>query len=187
MRFPAFARLRIGLKLAVGIGALGLLAWGVGLYAMQGMSAMDHATSLVRDNYLPSVSHIGRIGLALERLREHENRLLAAETADQRAQAMLALSDADSDVADLRSGYDKMVDAGWERANLTAFDDAMDDYRAAVDATLAALVDANKLTEAKALQFGEGQKKFQAMRDMIAKDLQMRLWPAPPLMPIRGA
>jgi len=172
MRLSAIARLRIGYKLALGIGALGALAWGVGLYSMHGMAAMDAATSLVRDDYLPSVSHVGRIGLALERLREHENRLLAAETTEQRAQAMIALSDADSDVADLRAGYDKLVDPGWERANMSRFDDALDDYRATVDASLAALVDANKLTEAKAIQFGEGQTKFQAMRDMIAKDLE---------------
>jgi methyl-accepting chemotaxis protein len=172
MRFPAITRLRIGVKLALGIGALGMLAWGIGLYSMHGMAAMDGATSLVRDDYLPSISRVGRIGLALERLREHENRLLAAETTEQRAQAMLALSDADSDVADLRSGYDKLVDPGWERQNMSRFDDALDDYRATVDASLAALVDANKLTEAKAMQFGEGQKKFQAMRDMIEKDLE---------------
>ncbi len=172
MRFPAVTHLRIGVKLALGIGALGMLAWGIGLYSMHGMTAMDNATSLVRDDYLPSVSHVGRIGLALERLREHENRLLAAETTEQRAQAMLALSDADSDVADLRSGYDKLVDPGWERENMTHFDDALDDYRATVDASLAALVDANKLSEAKVMQFGDGQKKFQAMRDMIAKDLE---------------
>ena len=174
MRFSALTRLRIGVKLALGVGALGMLAWGVGLYALHGMAAMDRATSLVRDDALPAVSHVGRIGLALERLREHENRLLAAENTEQRAQAMLALSNADSDVADLRSAYDKLVDPGWERANMAHFDDALDDYRASVDATLAALVDANKLSEAKALQFGDAQAKFEAMRGMIGKDLEYK-------------
>jgi len=174
MRLSRITQLRIGIKLAIGIGALGMLAWGVGLYALHGMAAMDTATSLVRDRDLPSVSHVARISLALERLREHENRLLAAETADQRATAMLALSDADSDVADLRSTYDKLVDAGFERGVMTKFDDALDDYRAAIDANLAALVDANKLSEAKALQFGDGQKRFEAMRDMVAQALKYK-------------
>ena len=174
MRLSQIARLRIGIKLAIGIGALGMLAWGVGLYALHGMAAMDQATSLVRDSDLPSVSHVARIGLALERLREHENRLLAAETADQRNTALLALSDADSDVADLRSTYDKLVDAGWEHDTMKKFDDALDDYRVAIDATLAGLVDDNKLSDAKALQFGDGQKRFAAMRSMIEQALEYK-------------
>ena len=125
MRLAVLARLRIGLKLALGVAALGLLAWGVGLYALDGMADMDRGTSTLRDNYLPSVTLVGRIGLALEQLREHENRLLAADTQDQRSAAMLALSDADSAVADLRSAYDKHVDPGWERANMAAFDAAL--------------------------------------------------------------
>jgi methyl-accepting chemotaxis protein len=172
MRLPSIARLRIAAKLGCALGALGLLAWGVGLYALAGMASMDAAASLVRDDYLPSVGQIGRIGLALERLREHENRLLAADTAQQRTEAISALSDADSDVANLRAKYDPLVDAGWERANITKFDEAMDEYRVAVDATLADLMENNKAAAAKALQFGEGQEKFQAMRDLIEQDLQ---------------
>jgi methyl-accepting chemotaxis protein len=171
MRLAVLARLRIGLKLAMGFATLGLLAWGVGLYALSAMSAMEAGTSAMRDTYLPSVTAVARIGLALEQLREHENRLLSADSEAQRSDAMLDLSDADSAVADLRAAYDHSVDPGWERNNFTAFDAALDDYRATVDATLAADVANNMLADAKKLQFGDGEKKFAVMRDRIAQDI----------------
>jgi methyl-accepting chemotaxis protein len=167
MSLPILGRLGIRGKLFAAFAASTLLTAGVGSYAVLGMSEMDEATTLVRDNYLPSVGVVGRIATAVERYRLQEARLLIESGQPSQHEAADLLAAAESDLDKARAAYNGLEDPGFEQENAAHFDQALASYRDTIDAPSRQMETTGDLKGAKNLLYGPGIAKFKTVRDAI--------------------
>ena len=76
MPLPLIGRLGVGGKLTATFTATTLLTLALGGFAINGMSRMQSASSVVINDYLPSAAAVDRVGMTLEQFRVREQRLM---------------------------------------------------------------------------------------------------------------
>ncbi|HUN39444.1 MAG TPA: MCP four helix bundle domain-containing protein [Acetobacteraceae bacterium] len=87
-------RLTIRTNIIAAFAIVFLCTIGLGLFAVQRLDAVNASGADVRDNWLPSVRLLGRMGQDAERVRAAEGTLLLAQTDAERQQATATLAQA---------------------------------------------------------------------------------------------
>jgi methyl-accepting chemotaxis protein len=172
MSLPIVGRLGIGGKLIAGCAGLFCLTLATGMFALHSMAVMDTASSEVGDNYLPSAVGVGAIGRALERYHVQEYRLLLDSAQPDHQTATDLFNQAETALDKARADYDHLVDEGWERANITRFDQAVAAYRQNIDNPVRQLEQASNQAGARTLLTGAGAEKFLALRAIVDADFE---------------
>ena len=170
MSLPILGRLGIGGKLIVGFTASTLLTLMLGGYALYGMADMDAASAVIRDDYLPSITMVGRLTSTLERYRAQQARLLMDSALPDHHEATDLFKEAGTALDKERADYESHIDAGWERENMTRFDRTLSEYRQTVDAPLQRMESAGDLKGAHVM-FVDSLSKFNDLRGIANADV----------------
>lgn len=107
---------KVGTRIAVGFGAVVVIALAIGLFAISKVNTIGHAASDVTDNSLPSVYLIGQV----ENNVQTEMSLLLQHVASNDKQEMAniesEIQDLSANSAQLRTDYEKLIASDSERA-----------------------------------------------------------------------
>jgi methyl-accepting chemotaxis protein len=167
-----FGNLRIGGKLAAGFIALTLLTLCIGGYALYGLTILNDAAETVGANYLPSVQLSGRMARNVERMRVQENGVLLRIGSPAQAEGFKELTDAIAEIRAARHDYEGLIDAGWERENMTRIDTAFDAYLSDIDAAVADAARKGDQATGRELLTGKGTDAMNKLREMLDADLE---------------
>ncbi len=97
-------KMKVGTKIAGAFGCMLLVVLGLGLLALNRLSAVNDRALDVRDNWLPSVTRLGGLAAAIESSRRGELRYVVADTdalrGPARADVQNRIADVDARRAD---------------------------------------------------------------------------------------
>jgi methyl-accepting chemotaxis protein len=167
MPLPLIGRLGVGGKLAAAFIATTLLTLGLGGFALNGMSRMQTASSVVVTDSLPSVAAVGRIGLDVEQLRVRESRLMLEGGTPKQSDDIALLSSSRENIQKSMAEYQPLTDPGFETENFQRLNQAVDDYLNAFDTPFADLIQKGDLQAARSLMLGAGQAKLDSLRPLV--------------------
>ncbi|WP_431856666.1 methyl-accepting chemotaxis protein [Azospirillum sp.] len=144
---------------------------GLGLFAVERLSVLNHDAAMVRDDYLPSVGIVGTIDTAAQQFRIQEaSHILAATPQEMQTyeDRMAALLD---EMAALRARFEReALSPGRETELYTRFAAAWDAYRAIGTDKLQPLSRANDNDNAGRVFRGESREAFLKAAGLL-KDL----------------
>ena len=131
---PARPARRLGLaaKLAIGFGALTVMAMALGTFALNRMGTVEKVFSTISTDAVPSILMSNKLAIAIEELRRNQSLLLVTDDGSPEEKAAEAEIDRNvASVAAIRRDADSMIDAGIERHRFTTvFDRAWPDFQA---------------------------------------------------------
>ena len=127
------ANLKVRTKIAGGFSLVLLVILGVGLTAIDRLSAInDHAVD-VRDNWLPSTGALGVLLDAFEDLRVYEARCMLADNDHERQQSTADVTQRIQTVERRRLAYEPLITRGTDDERfMQAFDAAWTDHKQTV-------------------------------------------------------
>ncbi|MDO9708674.1 methyl-accepting chemotaxis protein [Paracraurococcus lichenis] len=156
-------------KLMAAFGALLLAVIVMGGFAVLQLGSLDSRAREVRDNWLPSVSVLGRLGERATRYRQVQAFALLNTDPERGESLAKALVTTEAEVERFWSDYRSLVSAGEEQALAAAIGQAWQDY-SALSRRVADLVRGGDTAAAAALFMGEGRTVFDRLRAAIMAD-----------------
>jgi methyl-accepting chemotaxis protein len=172
MPLPLIGRLGVGGKLTAAFTATTLLTLALGGFALDGMARMQSASSIVINDFLPSVAAVGRVGMDLEQFRAREARLVLEAGTPKQSEDIAQLAVTRESFQKSMAEYQPLVDPGFETENFQRLTQAADDYLNAFDAPFMGLVEKGDLQGARSLFLGAGQAKLDFVRPLVVKAIE---------------
>jgi methyl-accepting chemotaxis protein len=165
------ATLTIRVKVLVAFATVFLVTSGLGIFALDRLSAVNAAATDIRDNWLPSTRIVGLLDATLRTYRIHEMRHIIATNAKEKAVVGEMAKTARESIKKLRADYEKMVTAGDERRLVDAFDAQLTRYFAMSDAILEESLKDNE--KAMGMLNGDSLKVFLAAEKGLGEDAEL--------------
>jgi methyl-accepting chemotaxis protein len=122
--------LTIRVKVVVAFATLFLVTTGLGVFALERLSAVNDAAADIRDNWLPSTRILGLMDANLRTYRIQEMRHVMAEGLKDKAARSEDMKIARANLQKLRAEYDKLISPGEERKLADAYDAQIKRYLA---------------------------------------------------------
>jgi methyl-accepting chemotaxis protein len=163
------SNVRIGTKIIIAFSIVLMTTFGLGVFSMQRMSALNDAAAEIRQDYLPGTALIGQIIGLVQEFRGIEARhIMAADMTEMKTdEAELNRLSQAHDQA--RQQYERLIDAGEERDRFIRIDALWSKYMPLND-RLISLSKQNDSKAAMALFKGELSKTFNEMTELLARD-----------------
>jgi len=162
-------RLTIRTNIIAAFAIVFLCTIGLGLFAVQRLDAVNASGADVRDNWLPSVRLLGRMGQDAERVRAAEGTLLLAQTDAERQQATATLAQATAPFDASAKRYAPLITPGEEQRLADTFLAAWKTLEGMKD-TLTGLLRDGKHDAAVRLFVGDMLNTMTQFRDAIEAD-----------------
>jgi methyl-accepting chemotaxis protein len=159
---------RISQKTLMAFGLVLLLNIAMGVLAIVQLSAVNHESADIRDNWLPSVGAIGRLATGLERYRALEATHVISESKDEMAATEKTLDELRTDVAKTGSVYETMLTPGFETDTYKQASTQLEAYLK-FSKTVISLSRDMKTKEAMAIYNGDARASFRDMRALLQK------------------
>lgn len=156
-------------KIMLSFALVLLVTAGIGLTAINRLGAVNAQATIVRENYLPSLTLLGRMVEAFELFRIRQAQVLIASEADRDRW----IKEADKNIVqikDIRGKFEGYIDAGEERNRWIEFDKAMKDYEA-YNGELMKLAKQNEIEKASRYFQGDMRTVVQDMRKILLDEL----------------
>ncbi len=163
----------LGTKLGAGFAFLTVLSTAIAGMTLDRMQAMDRATAVVRDDYLPSIASAGSLGLAVDSVRRWQGNYLLISPSDPAARRVASdgLPAAIAALDAARANYEARINPGEEREHFaTIFDRAWPEYRRDVQ-QMVADKDASQERAARESYYGKSLSDFQSLDRFVRWDL----------------
>ena len=160
---------RIRTKIIAAFSAVLIATIGLGAFSMQRLSAINTASALMRDDYLPSVGEIGHIVETQHKVALHQTHAIMATDIDDVKNEELAIAKLAKDFDQSRQRFERMIDPGAERDRWTRIDTAWTQYKALND-RLMALAEKNEDQAAIKLFDGDMTRLFNEISNLLDED-----------------
>jgi len=159
--------LRIGVKLALAMGILLLGLMVLGGLAIYNLSIVNAQSTIIADNWLPSVDITDKINMNTSDLRIAQGAHILSLTDDEMAKAEADIDAQVKILGDNRKIYEPLISSDEERQLYDTFAKQWDDYMA-VSQKVLELSRKNANDEATALFKGESKKLFDDVANTLA-------------------
>ena len=128
-----FKDLSIRKKLYAAFGILFVMLAGLGALSVRQLSNVNDQTADIVKNWMPSIDHLGQIGMAIARHRAHQGQELLAPNAEIRATAEKFQTTALGNLDENWRAYQPMITVGEERRLADAIQTGLEEYRSQAD------------------------------------------------------
>jgi methyl-accepting chemotaxis protein len=160
---------RIRSKIIAAFATVLVATFGLGLFAMQRMGALNDAAAAMRDNYLPSVAQIGQIVELVQKYEIRETRHIMSTDMEGMKAEEAELTKLAQAYDEARKKFEPMIDPGEERNRWNRLDALWPQYKT-LNGQLIALSEKNDNQAAATLFKGELSKTFTEMADLLDQD-----------------
>ena len=148
-----FRQMTIALRASLGFGAVALLVFLLGAFALLQISSMQKESREVETRWLPSIISLGQVNQEFLRLRALTLRLLVTEQGEELRRATAAVNDVKSSLASARRTLDGLILSPEGRALLARFEKSFGSYEQ-IQAQIVDLAGQGRSQEAIALTNG---------------------------------
>ncbi|MDO9714386.1 methyl-accepting chemotaxis protein [Paracraurococcus lichenis] len=157
-------------KLMAAFGALLLAVIVMGGFAVLELGSVDSRAREIRDNWLPSVSTLGRLGERATRYRQVQALVLLTADPERRESARKVLLTIEAEVERFWSDYKPLVSPGEEQSLAAAIGQAWQDYTA-LSRQMSDFERRGDSSAATALYAGESREVFSRLRAAVDADV----------------
>ncbi len=168
MRF--FSNARIRSKIIAAFAAVLAVTLALGVLAIDRIGAVNASVALIRDDYLPSGTALGRIVAAIEQVRIKEARHMMATDAAEIANEAVLLRKTVGAYEAARHAYEALIDPGEEQERFNRIDTLWVTYKAQDD-RLIALLEKNDNAAAATLYKGDMANTSNEIVRLLDEDL----------------
>jgi methyl-accepting chemotaxis protein len=161
-------------KVTLAFAMVVVIVIGLGLFALQRLGQVDDIATDIRDNWMPSVAVLGRIGQLSERERVTVGTLLLALTDHDRADVGALREQTSRDLKQAQAVYTPLITPGEEQKLAAAFGQAWNDYQA----TSTALLDQMRkgdLAGAATVFSGTSREQMNRFRTALQADIDFNI------------
>ncbi|MBK5920082.1 hypothetical protein CCR80_03385 [Rhodothalassium salexigens] len=139
-----------------------------GLFSINRLAAVNHASTVITENWLPSVDLIGRINTLTSDYRIAQGTHVMNTDAAEIRHAETTLTKVDDLIRERSEAYERLISSEEERSLFMLFRDKWDDYRR-INETLFSLSRQNRNDEAAALFRGESLTVFEEASELLVE------------------
>ncbi|MBB4211842.1 methyl-accepting chemotaxis protein [Rhodothalassium salexigens DSM 2132] len=139
-----------------------------GLFSINRLAAVNHASTVITENWLPSVDLIGRINTLTSDYRIAQGTHVMNTDAAEIRDAETALTKVDDLIRERSEAYERLISSEEERSLFMLFRDKWADYRR-INETLFSLSRQNRNEEAAALFRGESLTVFEEASALLVE------------------
>jgi methyl-accepting chemotaxis protein len=167
-----FNNLKIGRKLAIGFGVIGIMMIGLGIFSVVQLSKVNGSTVDIATNWLPSVKVLGEMRFITSEIRRLELNHVMRTDKNQQAQDIASIHKETDHLAAAEKEYETMISSP-EGKKL------YDEFRADWDKEIEnqnrviELSSTNKKAEASELTLTTGRALFNAVEEKLGEDVDL--------------
>ena len=140
---------------------------GLGVFAIERLSSVNHEAAEVRDNWLPSVKSIGQLRAAFDFYRILEGVHISSLTDEDMKVEEDTMQVALNDFEKANQAYAALLTPGWETENYRKFITLWDSYLSISKQKLLPFSRANQNKEAAALYRGDSRMAYRAAKKVL--------------------
>ncbi|MGQ9369796.1 methyl-accepting chemotaxis protein [Azospirillum sp. ST 5-10] len=163
----AFTDLTIRAKVLAIFALVLLTTAGLGAFAIERLGTVNDSAAEVRDNWLPSVEHLGAINAAVQSYRVQEIASIMAATAEDREDADARMAKALDNLGKARGRFEAKLSAEVEKDLYRRFTDTWNTYFAISKERLLPLARSGDSGAAFRLSRGESRQAFGQATDLL--------------------
>lgn len=160
--------LKVAYKIMLSFGLLLAVLIGFGLFSLNKMSVINDQSTIIAENWLPSVVAVGKMEALVGDYRATESAHILSTDATKMASFDEALTELRREITTARQTYEKLISSPEERELYTDFSQDFDAYLSVSDRLLT-LSRTNANTEAAALYNGQSSTEHAHMKDVLDK------------------
>lgn len=164
--------LKISLKILTFMFILTLLAGGLAVKLVSSMSTVNDQSTIIAENWLPSVKATCALNTATSDFRLGETKHVGTSDAATMAEAEKDISMVAANIADLRKKYEPMISSPEEKALYEQFSSEWANYMSDHEKFIV-LSRANQNDEASKILYGDSLKQFNAASETLLKLVEL--------------
>jgi methyl-accepting chemotaxis protein len=166
--------LKIRTKVMLAFGFVLLISVGLGLFALQRLSAVNDHAAQIRDNWLPASRALGDYSFHTMRFRQAEAAAILAETPQQAEKEIATLTDVAGSARKVWDFYWGTVTPGEEQRLADQIKTGWAHYLE-LDQKMAALIRAGDRKGAYAFYVGDMRTAFNDWHDVLGQDIELQV------------
>ncbi|MGE3778854.1 MAG: MCP four helix bundle domain-containing protein, partial [Pirellulaceae bacterium] len=167
-----FSRLSVGSKLFASFTAILALMVIMGGVAVWKMGALNASCVQLAENWMPAINAANRMSTCISTYRVKEYRHVLVDTPEEKTKLEGQMSDIVKELEQNRDTVVRLTSSDEEKQLLNEIETAWDGY-VAESQRIQALSRENKRDEAMALITGRSVELFEALDQMLSKDVEM--------------
>ncbi|AWK86740.1 methyl-accepting chemotaxis protein [Azospirillum thermophilum] len=154
-------------KAVVSFAVILLFTLGLGVFSLGQLSKVNHEAAEIRDNWLPSVRHLGTIRSAFDFYRILEGAHVMSSSPDDMKAEEQTMQTVLQDMEKARRDYQSLLTAGFETEKYKRFSELWEAYLALSQQKLLPVSRKNQTEQASTLYRGEARVAYRAAKKIL--------------------